>query len=102
MQDVDDLFEVFGVNTTTKDLVENGDSDFYSIENSPFKRTTPFMEHPVFNTYHSETKIVRYMKSLENKDVSLVHSMIPLVGENQTIISKPKPFPTLMVYPFFV
>lgn len=43
-----------------------------------FIRTTPFMEHSVFNTYHSETEILRYMKQLENKDLSLVHSMIPL------------------------
>jgi glycine dehydrogenase len=36
------------------------------------------MTHPVFNNHHSEAEIVRYMKKLENKDVSLVHSMIPL------------------------
>lgn len=52
-----------------------------SIGSSPlFRRTSEFMTHPVFNTYHSETEIVRYMKKLENKDVSLVHSMIPLVS----------------------
>lgn len=50
-----------------------------SITDSPFQRTTDFMTHPIFNTHHSETEIVRYMKKLENKDVSLVHSMIPLV-----------------------
>jgi glycine dehydrogenase len=42
-------------------------------------RKTDFLTHPLFNTYHSETKLVRYMKKLENKDISLVHSMIPLV-----------------------
>ena len=49
-----------------------------TIVNSPFERTSPFMTHPVFNIHHSEAEIVRYMKKLENKDVSLVHSMIPL------------------------
>lgn len=42
------------------------------------RRTTPFMTHPIFNTHHSETEILRYMKQLENKDLSLTHSMIAL------------------------
>lgn len=42
------------------------------------KRTSDFMTHPNFNSYHTETKLMRYMKSLENKDFSLVHGMIPL------------------------
>jgi glycine dehydrogenase len=41
-------------------------------------RTSEFMTHPVFNKHHSEHEMLRYMKSLENKDLSLVHSMIPL------------------------
>ncbi len=41
-------------------------------------RTTPFMEHPVFNRYHSETEMLRYMRRLESRDLSLNTSMIPL------------------------
>ncbi len=42
------------------------------------KRKTPFLTHPVFNIHHSETEMVRYIKRLENKDLSLTHSMMPL------------------------
>ena len=41
-------------------------------------RKSEYLQHPVFNTYHSETEMLRYLKSLENKDISLTHSMIPL------------------------
>ncbi len=41
-------------------------------------RSSPFLTHPVFNTHHSETEMMRYLKSLENKDLSLNTSMIPL------------------------
>ena len=42
------------------------------------RRTSPYLTHPVFNTHHSETKMMRYIKSLERKDVGLDTSMIPL------------------------
>ena len=42
------------------------------------KRTTSYLTHPVFNTYHSETEMLRYLKLLENRDLSLAHSMIAL------------------------
>lgn len=48
------------------------------ISNSKFTRKSLFLQHPVFNNYHSESKLIRYIKRLENKDLSLVHSMIPL------------------------
>ena len=41
-------------------------------------RTSSFMQHDIFNKYHSETEMMRYIKSLENKDFSLTNSMIPL------------------------
>src|SRR4030095_15844656 len=42
------------------------------------RRTTPFMKHPVFNTHRSETEMMRYIRSLERKDLGLDTSMIPL------------------------
>ena len=44
----------------------------------PLARTTPFLTQDVFNTYHNEHDMLRYLKRLENKDLSLAHSMIPL------------------------
>lgn len=41
-------------------------------------RTSSFLTHPYFNRYHSETEMLRYLKRLENKDISLTHAMIPL------------------------
>jgi glycine dehydrogenase len=43
-----------------------------------FARASPFLTHPTFNSYHTEHEMVRYLKRLENKDLSLVHSMIAL------------------------
>ncbi len=45
---------------------------------SPFARTSAFLKHDVFNRYHSETEMLRYLKRLEARDLSLCHSMIPL------------------------
>ncbi|HVG40849.1 MAG TPA: aminomethyl-transferring glycine dehydrogenase, partial [Chitinophagaceae bacterium] len=41
-------------------------------------RTSDFLMHPVFNTHRSETQMMRYITLLQNKDISLTHSMIPL------------------------
>jgi len=44
----------------------------------PFRRESAFLTHPVFNRYHSETEMLRYLKRLESRDLSLTASMIPL------------------------
>jgi len=44
----------------------------------PLQRNTPYLRHPVFNAHHSETEMLRYLKQLENKDLALNQSMIPL------------------------
>lgn len=43
-----------------------------------FKRTSEYLTHPVFNSHHSETQLLRYIHHLQSKDLSLTHSMIPL------------------------
>jgi glycine dehydrogenase len=48
------------------------------MDKTSMRRTTTYLTHPVFNTFHSETEFVRYVKRLENRDLSLVHTMIPL------------------------
>ncbi|XP_043571087.1 glycine dehydrogenase (decarboxylating), mitochondrial isoform X2 [Chiloscyllium plagiosum] len=77
-RDLDDLLWVFGCESSAELIAESMGDEPKGILATPFKRTSKFLTHPVFNSYHSETNIVRYMKKLENKDISLVHSMIPL------------------------
>ncbi|MXZ23167.1 MAG: aminomethyl-transferring glycine dehydrogenase [Caldilineaceae bacterium SB0665_bin_25] len=44
----------------------------------PFARTSSYLTHPIFNTMKSETEMLRYITKLQNRDLSLAHSMIPL------------------------
>ena len=62
--------------------VSDLDDQIVSCEHSSIPaslvRETPILTHPVFNSYHSETEMLRYIKRLENKDLALNHSMISL------------------------
>ncbi|KAI9736202.1 MAG: glycine decarboxylase subunit P [Cirrosporium novae-zelandiae] len=53
-------------------------NEFLSRAPTPLRRETSYLTHPVFNSYHSETELMRYIWHLQSKDISLVHSMIPL------------------------
>jgi len=68
-QDVVELCTIFGVTLVRQD--QNAIPDWA-------KRTSTFLTHPVFHEHQTETKLMRYLKRLENKDLSLTHSMIPL------------------------
>lgn len=75
-----DLFDILGV------FVGDDEPVSFSIDHdqiltnisTPLTRTSEFLTHPIFNSYHSETLMMRYMKKLENKDLSLNTSMISL------------------------
>ena len=75
--DVIALLNVFAeVSGFQGEMVIDEELEFSLPEN--LVRTSEYLTHPVFNTHHTEHEMLRYLKSLENKDLSLVHSMISL------------------------
>jgi glycine dehydrogenase len=68
------LQQTIGVDQLVESLPGNGKIDIPAV----FKRTSRFLDHPVFNSHHSETELLRYIHHLQSKDLSLTHSMIPL------------------------
>ena len=95
--DLADLVEAFGGTV----LPETGDEAYSGV----MRRQSGFLDHPTFERYHSEHEMLRYLKRLENKDLSLVHSMIPLgsctMKLNATAEMMPVTFPGFAnVHPF--
>ena len=78
-EDVIAILNVFASfnNLKTDDVNFNGEDLLHNIPTA-LTRTSDFLTHPVFNTHRSETEMMRYIKSLENKDLSLNTSMISL------------------------
>ena len=76
LNDIKQIVEVV-CESTVKDYHFESESDFESIPNN-FCRKSEFLKEEVFNKYRSETSMMRYIKSLERKDLSLNHSMIAL------------------------
>jgi len=69
-----ELLSLFGHVPSLDVLFADTDDEF----DGPHMRNTPFLAHPVFNSYHSETEMLRYIFRLQSRDLSLARSMIPL------------------------
>lgn len=76
--DIEKIFRAFNeakaVSFSVKDLAQKQALNFPS----KLTRKSTYLAHPVFNSYHSETELLRYIYKLQNRDVTLTHSMIPL------------------------
>ncbi|MEM7453972.1 MAG: aminomethyl-transferring glycine dehydrogenase [Planctomycetota bacterium] len=74
---IESLWKIFAGNdcALTVTEIEGGVADAIP---EALSRESEYLTHPVFNTYHSETDMLRYLKHLENRDFSLTHGMIPL------------------------
>jgi len=77
LEDIKEIFEVFSA-ATGRNLPFNENEELGINIPEPLQRKSSFLTHPVFNTYHTESKMMRYIRRLENKDLSLVHGMIAL------------------------
>ena len=77
--DVADIFRVFSggrdPDFNVGELLNEIDANYPA----PFARTSKYLTHPVFNRYHSETEMLRYLKRLESRDLSLTTSMISVM-----------------------
>lgn len=76
VQDIRDLLDIFALGETLSFEIEDLSAE--SAIPKHLTRTSEYLTHPVFNTHHSETELLRYLKRLENRDLSLTTSMIPL------------------------
>lgn len=82
LKDVSEIVSIFSKSVNKVLLAPLKSTDYENLTTSRLpknlKRTSEFLTHPVFNSHHSETQMLRYIKSLENKDLSLTSSMISL------------------------
>jgi len=77
---ITDINAVIGVFTTALNINSTTVTEFIGVDSiaNNLLRNTSFLDNEVFNTHHSETEMMRYIKKLERKDLSLNHSMISL------------------------
>jgi len=80
VEDLRDLWQIFAgkpeLPFTVEELVKANNES--SLQDEPFARKSSYLTNPVFNRYHSETELLRYLYRLQRRDLSLTTSMIPL------------------------
>ena len=77
IEDINVLLESFTGSSPEQAVTADASANASAIP-AGLERETEFLTHPVFNSYHCETEMLRYLKRLENRDFSLTHGMIPL------------------------
>lgn len=77
---INQLLNIFADGRTVEDIdtLDKALEPGFTPVPQALQRQSVFLQHPVFNRYHSETEMLRYIKRLENKDLSLTHAMISL------------------------
>ncbi len=76
--DIELLWRIFGGDDASLPSIDTLDASTPSLIPQALQRTSKFLTHPVFNTYHSEHELLRYMRALADKDLAMDRTMIPL------------------------
>ena len=76
--DIELLWRIFGGDDATLPDIDALDATAPSLIPAELQRTSAFLTHPVFNTHHSEHELLRYMRTLADKDLAMDRTMIPL------------------------
>lgn len=78
LETVDAVFTAFNSGSPAGFKAAELDKEVKPLWSENFIRKSEYLTHPVFNSHHSETELLRYIHMLQNKDFTLTHSMIPL------------------------
>ena len=76
--DIELLWTIFAKDSQTLPRLDAFENGVELLIPAPLRRTSSYLTHPVFNTHHSETSMLRYIRQLSDKDLALDRSMIPL------------------------